>query len=142
MFILHYWDSKRKYYEGPGNEQSRTDYGKYTTKLNPETGEYVTEENIFEKLIGKCSVYPKEMRASAASYTAQIYNMLNDLNNLTINGRKLEYREKKSIVEEVQKASSVNMLKIIKKVINEDITTIEGARKDKNDKEIFHKGNV
>ena len=35
---------KRKYYEGPGNEQSRTDYGKYTTKLNPETGEYVTEE--------------------------------------------------------------------------------------------------
>lgn len=130
---------KRKYYEGPGNELSRTDYGKYTTKLNPETGEYVTEENIFEKLIGKCSVYPKEMRASAASYTAQIYNMLNDLNNLTINGRKLEYEEKKSIVDEIQKASSVNMLKIIKKVINEDITTIEGARKDKNDKEIFHK---
>ena len=62
--------------------------------------------------------------------------MLNDLNNLTINGRKLEYEEKKSIVEEVQKASSVNMLKIIKKVINEDITTLEGARKDKNDKEI------
>ena len=27
---------KRKYYHGPGNEKSRTDYGRYTTKKDPE----------------------------------------------------------------------------------------------------------
>ena len=52
------FNRKRKYYEGPGNEKSRTDYGKYTTKLN-EDGTYITEKNIFEKLIGMCSVYPE-----------------------------------------------------------------------------------
>lgn len=80
---------KREYYVGPGNELSRTDYGKYTTKVDVETGEYITEENIFEKLIGKCSVYPEEMRAAGASYTAQEFNLLNDLNDLFVNERKL-----------------------------------------------------
>ena len=79
---------KRKYYEGPGNELSRTDYGKYTTKKNDD-GKYITEKNIFEKLIGKCSVYKNEFRAAGASYTAQEFNILNDLNNLTLDGKNL-----------------------------------------------------
>lgn len=49
-FIAAYmsiFSRKREYYVGPGNERSRTDYGRYTTQINPETGEYITEENIF-----------------------------------------------------------------------------------------------
>ena len=72
-FISEYitiFKRKREYYIGPGNELSRTDYGIYTTKLD-ENGKYHTDDNIFEKLIGKCSVYPEEFRASGASYTAQ-----------------------------------------------------------------------
>ena len=42
---------KRKYYHGPGNEKSRTDYGRYTTKKDPE-GKYITLDNIFGILIG------------------------------------------------------------------------------------------
>lgn len=83
-FIEKYMDifnRKREYYVGPGNEYSRTDYGIYTTQLN-EDGTYKTDENLFEKLIGKCSVYSEELRASAASYTAQEFNVLNDLNIL------------------------------------------------------------
>ena len=47
-FINQYMEifrRKRKYYEGPGNESSRTDYGKYTTKKNGD-GKYITEKNI------------------------------------------------------------------------------------------------
>lgn len=135
---LQIFSRKRKYYEGPGSEKSRTDYGRFTTIINPETGEYVTEKNIFEKLIGKCSVYPDLTRAAGATYTAQEFNVLNDLNNLTINGRKLEETEKLEIVKEMKEATSVNVEKIIKRVIGEDIVSMTGARLDKNDKPEFH----
>ena len=129
---------KREYYDGPGNEKSRTDYGKYTTQINPDTGKYITEENIFEKLIGKCSVYPDLTRAAGATYTAQEFNLLNDLNNITINGRKLTEEEKTTIIENVKLAISVNMRKIISNAIGEDILTLTGARIGKNGKEDFH----
>lgn len=135
---LAIWSRKREYYHGPGNEKSRTDYGRFTTKKD-ENGLYITEENIFEKLIGKCSVYKDERRAAGASYTAQEFNLLNDLNNLNINGRKLDKEEKEQIVCQVKEADTVNMRKIIKKVIGEEIESLSGARKDKDDKEEFHK---
>ncbi len=132
------FNRKRKYYEGPGNEKSRTDYGIYTTKKK-ENGEYINEKNIFEKLIGKCSIFKDELRASAASYTAQEFNLLNDLNNLTINGRKLEENEKRKIVETIKTSNTVNMRKIISAVMNEKIEDFQGARLDKTNKELFHK---
>lgn len=132
------FNRKREYYEGPGNELSRTDYGRFTTKIDPATGKYITEENIFEKLIGKCSVYPNEIRAAGASYTAQEFNILNDLNNLTINERKLTREEKEQIIALVKSENTINMRKIIRKVIGEDIYAFQGVRIDKNEKEIFH----
>ena len=135
------FNRKRKYYDGPGNEKSRSDYGRYTTNLDEE-GKYITEKNIFEKLIGKCSVYHEELRASMASYTAQEFNVLNDLNNLTINGRKLCEDEKYRIVEMVKNSDSVNMRKIIAAVMDEKIEEFHGARVDKNEKEILHKFEV
>lgn len=151
-FIKKYFtifNRKRKYYEGPGNENSRTDYGKYTTRLD-ENGEYITEKNIFEKLIGKCSVYGEDeslseeekLRAAAASYTAQEFNVLNDLNNLTVNGRKLKENEKRKIVDKIKSSNSVNIRKIIAEAIGENIEEFYGARVDKNEKEIFHKFEV
>lgn len=134
---LNIFDRKREYYVGPGNEKSRTDYGRYTTNVD-ENGNYITEENIFEKLIGKCSIYPEEQRAAGASYTAQEFNLLNDLNNLTINYRKLEEEEKREIVEIIKKSKTVSMRKIISKIINEEIEDMSGARIDKSGKELFH----
>lgn len=135
------FNRKRKYYEGPGNKKSRTDYGIFTTKLDAD-GNYITEDNIFEKLIGKCSVYPDELRAAAASYTAQEYNVLNDLNNLTINERKLEENEKHEIVERIKSSNTINMRKIISDCMGENIDDFAGARIDKSGKEIFHKFEV
>lgn len=135
---LNIFDRKREYYEGPGNELSRTDYGKYTTKIDSVTGKFITEDNIFEKLIGKCSVYPEERRAAAASFSAQEFNALNDLNNLVINGRKLEEAEKRAIIAKYKTENVINVRKIIKSVIGEDIETLTGARIDKDEKEQFH----
>lgn len=135
--FMKIFERKRKYYEGPGNEKSRTDYGKYTTRIGVD-GNYITEENIFEKLIGKCSVYKTENRAAAASFTAQEFNVLSDLNNLVVNGRKLEQFEKEELVKIIKSSSSVNMRKIISSVTGESIVSLEGARIDKNEKEIYH----
>ena len=41
------FNRKRKYYEGPGNEKSRTDYGIFTTKLNEDGTYYTIPEKIF-----------------------------------------------------------------------------------------------
>lgn len=136
--FLEIFNRKRKYYEGPGNDKSRTDYGRFTTNLNPATGEYITEQNIFEKLIGKCSIYPEEMRASAAAFTAQEYNLLNDLNNLSIGGRKLYEDEKRKIVELVKASDRPSVERIICSITNEDADTIEGARIDRSEKRIYH----
>ena len=111
--FMELFNRKRAYYDGPGNEKSRTDYGKYTTRRD-ENGHFITEENIFEKLIGTCSVYPDERRASGASYTAQEYNCLSDLNNLKVNGEPLTREQKVEIIDTIKRSNAVNMRKIIK----------------------------
>ncbi len=136
--FLTIFNRKRKFYEGPGNEKSRTDYGKYTTKKDA-SGNYITEKNIFEKLIGHCSIHKDKLKAASASYTAQEFNILNDLNCLKVNGRRLQEKEKEKIIAEVKTSSRVNMRKIIQNAIGEDIRSFQGARIDKNEKEIFHK---
>ncbi len=137
---LSVFNRKRKYYEGPGNEASRTDYGKYTTAIDASTGEYITEPNIFNRLIGRCSVRPDEYRAAGASYTAQEFNLLNDLCNLKVDGEKLTEEQKRTIVGMVKESGVVKMRSIIEKALGQGkkIKTLEGARIDKNGKEIFH----
>lgn len=139
---------KREYYIGPGNEKSRTDYGVYTTKTD-ENGKYVTDDNIFSKLVGKCSVYNKyngykddEYRASASSYSAELYNLLNDLNNIKINGEKLKENERKTIItniKETEKLGDKSVEKIIRDVTNKKDGIITGARVDKEGNNIYHK---
>ena len=141
MFIDKYtklFSRKREYYIGPGNEKSRTDYGVYTTKKG-EDGKYLPpEDNIFEKLIGKCTVYngldgkDSEQRAPKASLTAQYFDFYNDLNNLTVNNKKLTKEEKEEIKNEIldENKKSIKYLDIIAKVCKEDKDTIFGYRKD------------
>lgn len=133
---------KRKYYHGPGNEKSRTDYGRYTTHKDSK-GEYVTLDNIFGVLIGKCTFYPEEYRASKASYTAQEFNLLNDLNNLTVptETKKLSEEQKKVIVEYAKEAKTLGastLLKYIAKMIDASVDQIRGYRVDVNNKPEMH----
>ena len=133
---------KRKYYHGPGNEKSRTDYGRYTTKKDSED-EYITLDNIFGILIGKCTFYPEEYRAAKASYTAQEFNLLNDLNNLTVptETKKLSEEQKNQIITYVKNEKSMGPAKLFKyiaKLLSCDVADIKGYRIDKSDKAEIH----
>lgn len=133
---------KRKYYHGPGNEKSRTDYGIYTTKKDSE-GKYITLPNMYDIFIGKCTFYPNEYRASKASYTAQEFNLLNDLNNLTVptETKKLSEEQKKTIVEYAKSAKTLGastLLKYIAKMIDASVDQIRGYRVDVNNKPEMH----
>lgn len=122
---------KRDYFVGPGNEKSRTNYGIYK-----EDGR--TLDNLFEELIGHDKIFPDELRASGASYTAQLFNVLNDLNNLRIlsyEDQKLTMDDKKKIISELKNSTSnINMIKLIKKVVDCKDSDIKGYRIDKKDK--------
>lgn len=122
---------KRDYFVGPGNDKSRTDYGIYKTDGR-------TLDNLFEELIGHDKIYPDELRASAASYTAQVFNVLNDLNNLRIlsyEDEKLTQDDKEFIIDELKHSiKTVSMIRLIKKVTGCSDADIKGYRVDAKDK--------
>ena len=117
--------------------KNRTNYGIYKT-------DGTTIDSIFEELIGKCSIYTDQRRAPVSSFTAQEFNLLNDLNNVTVRGRKLTEDEKVEIINEIldSKVKSFTykrMMNIIKKVTKiEDEKDIKGFRVDKKGNPEFH----
>ncbi|MFT8884576.1 MAG: type II CRISPR RNA-guided endonuclease Cas9 [Liquorilactobacillus hordei] len=124
---------KRDYFVGPGNEKSRTDYGIYKKDGR-------TLDNLFDELIGIDKING-EKRASASSLTAQIYNMLNDLNNLTVPNTedgKLTTQTKKEILEAAKTTNSLFGIAQICKIIGCKKDDIKGFRIDKSEKKIMH----
>ena len=130
---LEIFMSKREYYVGPGNELSRTDYGIYRTN-----GE--KWENLFQVLIGKCSIYSDELRASKASYTAERFNVLNDLNNISVKNARLTYDQKTEILNKILNAKKAkSVMKTIAETCNCEESQITGNRINKKDEPEFHK---
>ncbi|MGM9904251.1 MAG: type II CRISPR RNA-guided endonuclease Cas9 [Enterococcus sp.] len=129
---------KREYFEGPGSEKSRTDYGRFKKDGR-------TIDNLFEELIGKDKIN-NEKRASASSLSAQIYNLLNDLNNLMVHPSNLEDGKltkeiKEKIIEEAKMNTSFSMKNvrtIIKNETGAKEEDIKGWRIDKNEKAQIH----
>lgn len=126
---------KREYYIGPGSKKSRTDYGIYRR-------DGTTLKNLFEVLIGKDKIFPEEFRASGNSFTAQMYNLLNDLNNLTVDSTedgKLTTEQKGQIIKELMETTAnVNMIKIIANAAGTDAKGISKYRVDRKGQPEFH----
>ncbi|TVP96275.1 MAG: type II CRISPR RNA-guided endonuclease Cas9, partial [Acholeplasmatales bacterium] len=75
--------TRRHYSEGPGSLTSPTPYGRF--RRNEEG--VVETFNLIELMRGKCSVYPEELRAPKLAISVEIFNFLNDLNNLKVHNQ-------------------------------------------------------
>lgn len=133
--VLCIYDSKREYYEGPGSYKSPTPYGSY--QLDESSN--VIKINLIDKMRGKCTYFPDELRAPKWSYSACLFNLLNDLNNLTIQGVKITELQKQELIRDyVNKGKSVT-LPAIAKICGVKKEDIFGFRIDKSEKPIFTK---
>ena len=115
---------RRNYYEGPGKESI------YSWK---------NEEEWMNKLVGNCTYFPEELRMVKNSFTAEKFNLLNDLNNLVLKREedfKLTKEEKEKIIEVFKQQKSVSLKKIAN-VLGIKEENIIGYRIDKNEKALF-----
>lgn len=129
--IIQIVERRRAYYEGPGSFNSPTPYGRFI-----EVNGQVQEIDLIEKMRGKCSVYPDEFRAPKMSISADLFNILNDFNNLLVQGEKLQEEDKKNLLKIINDKGSITLRQISKKLeVNED--EIKGYRIDKKGKALF-----
>jgi len=122
---------RRGFSEGPGSSVSPTPYGRWTSagQLEP--------IDLIEKMRGHCSVYPNEMRAPKMSYRANLFNLLNDLNNLTINGSKKITQDQKEKVIKVIDAKGSITVKQLTKILGIPESGITGFRVNKSGKPLL-----
>lgn len=128
-FIDKYIDlieTRREYFEGPG-----------------EGSPYGWEGDIrkwYEQMMGRCTYFPNELRSVKYAYSADLFNALNDLNNLVITrdeNSKLTYGEKFQIIENVFKQKKKPTLKHIATEIDVEEVDIKGYRVNRNEKPEF-----
>ncbi len=134
-------ERRRHFSEGPGSYESPTPYGRFR---KDEHGNVNKEPlNLIELMRGRCSIYKEELRAPKESFSAELHNFLNDLNNLKIHGEpeKLTTKQKQqliSIIKEKGFLSPQNKADVaISKVIGVSPDLISGFRIDKNEKPII-----
>ncbi len=112
-----FFNRQRSFEIGPGGIKSPTPYGLYAKNEN---GEIVKKyENIWEKTIGKCSEYPNKDRAPKDSFSAEVFNLLNDLNNITfgLENQKLTTKDKLEILK-ISFNTNSNFNRTIKYITN------------------------
>lgn len=103
-------------------------------------GKIVNQEplNLIELMRGKCSIYPDELRAPKNSITAELFNLLNDLNNLKFTNRehKITKEEKLKIINFIREKCSITLKQLLN-ILNVDEVDVTGFRIDKNNKPII-----
>lgn len=127
--IVQIISRRRAYYEGPGSEISPTPYGRFI-----EVDGHIEVIDLIEKMRGKCSLFEEEFRAPKLSVTAELFNFLNDLNNLSINGDKISLEQKSDVLAIASKKMGITPKQIAKclEVQEEDISGFRIDNKDKN----------
>lgn len=122
----------RKYSEGPGSEKSPSEYGLW--KIDPKTNKVFKDgDNLWEKTIGKCTIYPELIRGMKSSPFAEVFNILNDINNIHFDKKrekltkeeKIKLFNKFSLDLEGKKISSISS-KSIAKTLDLNLEDISG----------------
>lgn len=105
-------EQRRKYYDGPGSKKSPTPYGSYFFDKDGKLS-YIS---MIDKMRGKCTYYPDELRIAKMSFTADLFNLLNgDLNKIQVNGEYLSYEDKLYFVNQfIKKGKNITLNQIMK----------------------------
>lgn len=155
--IINIINSKRKFWEGPGGprENQLNKFGRYKTLEDLE--KYKKDKNynkyLFEELIGNCSIYQNEKKASMWNFYAECFNFFNDIVNLRINIQDLDETNRKyfesvnkdackltkesikTLKDEVLNSKTVSYKNLFKKLFNVEFNKIYGYKKDKDGSE-------
>lgn len=129
--IIEMVSRRRRYDQGPGSEKSPTPYGSYRM-----VDGVLKHVNLIDEMRGRCSVYPDEFRAPKQSYTAELFNLLNDLNNLTIKGEKITVEEKEKVITFVNEKGNIKVEQLLK-LLDAQEDEVTGFRIDKNEKPLI-----
>jgi len=123
---------RRAYYEGPGSEKSPSPYGRFIVVDGK-----ITKIDLIEKMRGKCSIYPEELRAPKNGYSAELFNLLNDLNNLTVDDRKITEEEKQEAIQWIDINGNLTVSQLCKQILKIDASLVSGFRQNKEGKPIL-----
>lgn len=127
------YNSKREYYQGPGSKKSPSPYGQYRYNKDGQ----VEKVNLIDMMRGTCTYYPEEKRIAKHSYTACLFNLLNDLNNLSLNNERITAEQKQELISNyIDQGQNINLINIAK-VTGIKRESISGYRIDKSDKPLF-----
>lgn len=116
-------ESRRTYYDGP---DPSSPYG------------WKNSEEWMERLTGNC-VYTGQTRIVKHAPSAEFFNLLNDLNNMLIDGEHISCNEKELLIRElfVKQATSPSVSSVLKKLGRAKNAVITGLRVNKSGKQIF-----
>ncbi len=142
---LNLFTRQRSFEVGPGPKQGYENLGLKNYQLispysryyvDPETQTLNYYDNIWDKTIGKCTYFHEEFRAPKNSLTAEIFNLLNDLNNLSIGHLKLSPSQKLACLKIAftSKTNTNSIIKWLVKTFNVEKNDIKGFRIDKSGK--------
>lgn len=123
---------QRQYFEGPGSEKSPTPYGRFFVQNG-----VLKKVDLIEKMRGRCSVFPVELRAPKMSYKADLFNLLNDLNNLTIPGVEISAEIKQNIINNYINIKSKITPNQLAKLLGVKLELISGFRINKSGQPIL-----
>ena len=135
--IVEIIERRRNFSEGPGSEKFPTPYGSYRYEFVNGQKEII-HVNLIELMKGKCSIFKDEPRIAKNTYEACLFNLLNDLNNLKINGKSfITSEQKEEIIEKyIKEKGGITVVQLCK-FLNTDIENITGFRIDKKNKPLI-----
>lgn len=128
---------RRNFSEGPGSYEFPTKYGSY--RVDYVDGiKTIKHVNLIEEMRGKCSIFRNELRIAKCSFEACLFNLLNDLNNLTINGNgKITKEQKLQIINDYVIPKGKITIPQLVKYLGVEEKDITGFRKNKSEKNII-----
>lgn len=125
---------RRHFSEGPGSEKSPTPYGRYFINDKNEI-EFI---DLIEKMRGRCSVFNNELRAPKNAPSVELFNFLNDLNNMNVENKKITQNQKNLIINNfIINGKQGITVKQLAKFLEIDENEISGLREDASNKKLL-----